>query len=56
LPKVCDFQKENNTMGYRFKNPQEIYRGKDLKIHRKSIDGFLFFVISISGGFYSWRP
>ncbi len=38
---VCDFQKENHTLGYGFKN---LY-----KIYSLASYGFLFFVISISG-------
>jgi hypothetical protein len=34
-PNICEFQKENHTLGYGFKNPKKIF-------------GFLFFVISIS--------
>jgi hypothetical protein len=34
LPNICDFQKENHTLGYGFKNLKKRF-------------GFLFFVISI---------
>jgi hypothetical protein len=39
LPNVCNFQKENNTLGYGFKNQKKIY---------SLVYGFLFFVIYIS--------
>ncbi len=39
LPNVCDFQKENHTLGYGFKTLLKIYI---------VAYGFLFFVISIS--------
>jgi hypothetical protein len=38
--KCCDFQKENHTLGYGYKNLQKIF---------SLAYGFLFFVISISG-------
>ncbi len=40
LASVCDFQKENHTLGYGFKNLSKIY---------SLAYGFLFFVISIPG-------
>jgi hypothetical protein len=42
LPNVCDFQKENHTLGYGFKNLKKIY---------SLAYGFFFFVISISVNF-----
>jgi hypothetical protein len=40
LPNVCDFQKENHTLGYEFNL-------KTIEIYSLA-SGFLFFVISIS--------
>jgi hypothetical protein len=39
LPNVCEFQKENHTQRYGFKNLKKIY---------SLVYGYVFFVISIS--------
>jgi hypothetical protein len=48
-PKFCDFQEENQILGFGFKNLQKIY---------SLAYGYLFFVISISASGYcseSWQ-
>ncbi len=44
LPNICDFQKENLTLGYGFKNLSKIY---------SRAYGFSYFEISISERIYS---
>ncbi len=43
LPNVCDFQKENHTLEYGFKNLYKIY---------SLVNGFLYYVISILCDFH----